>query len=172
MKFHNRKTRTLLVLCLVFAIAVCALGVAAIKRQQVATHLPNVISKVKSLEVVGVTVKGEGDARTAIIEIRNKSDKPVIAITIESGDADNAAGVTLNGFNDGDESPTVVLEPHSTTTVDFALSNVMYGSPIKIGAVMYVDNSEEGDEISLQTMRGQKEHYKAKDSKKKGVSPQ
>ncbi|HEY9405433.1 MAG TPA: hypothetical protein VIQ24_22475 [Pyrinomonadaceae bacterium] len=82
MKSHIRKTRTLLVLCLVFAIAICALGVAAIKRQQVATHLPKVISKVKNLEVVGVTVKGEGGAGTAVIEIRNKSDKPVIAITI------------------------------------------------------------------------------------------
>lgn len=172
MKSHIRKTRTLIVLCLVFLIAICALGVTAIKRQQAATHLPKVISKVKNLEVVGVTIKGEGEANIAVIEIRNESDKPIIAITIESGDADNAAGVTFNGFNDGDESPTVVLEPHSITTVDFALSNVMHGHPIKIGAVMYVDDSEEGDEISLQTLRGQKHHYKAKDSKKKGVSPQ
>ena len=54
--------------------------------------------------------------------------------------------------------------------VDFPLANVQPGFPIKIAAVMYADGTKNGEKRALETMRGQKEHYK---NKKKGqASPQ
>jgi len=130
------------------------------------TEIPKVISKVKSLEVIGVTIRNQGDQdAVAVIEIRNNSDKAITAISIEAGDDKDAAGVSVTGFKGGDEPPIIVLQPHGTIKMRMPLSNVPPNSQIKVGAVMYADETEEGDEATLGTLHRQKEHEKRSNNK-------
>lgn len=133
--------------------------------------LPRITSKVKSLEVIGAAIEGAAEPNALVaIEIKNNSDKPIIALAVESGDGDEASGVSLNGFKGENESPAIVLKPHGTVKVRMPLSNLSPGSSIKIGGVIYADNTEAGDESTLGTLRRQKEHEKK--TRKEGNSSQ
>lgn len=52
------------------------------------------------------------------------------------------------------------------------LSYVWPGPPIRIGGVVYEDGTEEGDEVTRATLRGQKEHQKNQEKEKEGAPPQ
>jgi NAD(P)H-hydrate repair Nnr-like enzyme with NAD(P)H-hydrate epimerase domain len=137
------------------------------------TVVPKVISKVKDLEVIGTTIKRQDEPSAVVaIDIRNNSDKPIIAIAIESGDEKDAAGVSTDGFKGGEEPPSIVLPAHGTITMEIAVSNLLPGKPLKIAGVMYADETEDGDELTRRTLRKHKEHAKAKGSVKKGEPPQ
>lgn len=140
------------------------------KQPERVTELPQVVSKVKNLEIINVSLRGEGtpDA-TASISIKNNSDKPIIAVAIESGDDKDSSGTSLNGFNEGDEPPSIVVQPYETFQMDFPLANLRPGFPIRIGGVIYADGMEDGETAALGTMHRQKEHEKNK--KKGGTSP-
>ncbi|HVF56402.1 MAG TPA: hypothetical protein VM934_09645 [Pyrinomonadaceae bacterium] len=173
MKIHIKKFHYLLVFCTVALPAMGVIGVMARRSQQPPVKLPEIISKVKTLKVVSATIKGEnGSSPTVVIEIRNNSDKPIIAVAIESGNDRDASGVTLNGFKSEDEPPLIVLKPYSTITMRLPLSSVMPGHPIKVGGVMYADGSEDGDEDTLETMRRQREHDTGMKPQKEGKSMQ
>jgi len=164
------QTRCLVIVCLLSVIALSVIGVKAIKSQQGKTKLPVIISKSKNLEVVGVTILNEGEPHAAVaLEVRNNSDKAVIAVAIVSGDDKDASGITTNGFPEGDDPPFIVMEPYGTRTFEMPLSNLLPGKPLKIGGVAYADGTEEGDKMTLETMHGQKERSKAV---KKGDSSQ
>lgn len=153
----------------VLALAKVARGPAQKKANN--PDLPQVISKVKGIEVVNVAVErqSESDA-TVVVELRNNSEKPVIAIAIEAGDDKDASGVSASGFKAGDEPPAVVIKPHETYTMRMPLSYVRQGSPIKVGAVMYADGTDEGEAPALGTLRRQREHEK-KPKKEGATSP-
>lgn len=129
--------------------------------KQSKTAVPHVVSKVKNLDIVSVTIQREGTPDAiAVIEVQNNSGKPIIAFAVESGDDKDASGNTINGFGEGGSPPVVVLEPYQTRKVTFPLSNVQPGHPIRVAGVMYADGTEDGDEITLGTMRRQKAHHK------------
>lgn len=180
MNTHKRNFKHALSLVAVILIAATALAFAQMSRvtssrqeTKRVTKLPQITSRVKNIEVVSARVERESEPTAAVvIEIKNNTDKPVIAVTLESGNGKDAYGVTTNGFREGDEPPLVVMEPHGSIAVEMPLSNLTPGEPIKVGGVIYADGTEEGDDVTLKTMRSQKEHYKAKDSKKKGATPQ
>jgi hypothetical protein len=135
------------------------------------TEVPKVISKVKDLEVISTAIERQGEPGAVVaIEIRNNSDKPIIAIAIESGDEKDAAGVSTDGFKSGDEPPAVILQPHGTITMKIALSNLLPGKPLKISGVMYADGTEDGEELTRKTLRGHRDKAKAKGPTKKGGS--
>jgi hypothetical protein len=167
MKDHLKRYPYFSLTCpLLLLTATCILSVAATKKQEM-PQLPRIVSRVRNLEVVNATIRGSMIA----IEIRNNSERPVIAIAVEFRDDVNAAGVTHNGFNDGNELPSVIIAPYGIITVGIPLSyanHVREGSPIRIGGVMYADDSTEGDETSLETLRGQREYYRSR----RGQSPQ
>ncbi|MCA1638151.1 MAG: hypothetical protein LC768_07420, partial [Acidobacteria bacterium] len=132
---------------------------------------PQVVSKVKNLEIINTSLRGEGKRDAiAVIKMRNNSDKPIIAITIVSGDDKDSSGINFNGFNEGNVPPSIVIQPYETFEMDMPLANLRPSFPIRIGGVMYADGIEDGEEETLRTMRGQKEHYKNK--KKEKDSPQ
>jgi hypothetical protein len=124
-----------------------------------APRLPKIISNVKKLEVVSAAIEGQDDASAvAVIEVRNNSDKAIIAVAVESGDDKDSSGVSLNGFKNSDEQPAIVLKPHGSLKVRFSLSDVRAGCPIRIAGVMYADGTEEGEESALGTLHRHKEH--------------
>ncbi len=117
------------------------------------TRLLKVESSVKELSIIRTNLR---DADTPVanifIEIRNESDKPITHITLISGAGKDVAGTTF-GASEG-----VLIPAHGEYQMPFLLSNVIRGFPIRIGGVMYADESTSGDEKSLERLRRQKEH--------------
>jgi hypothetical protein len=131
--------------------------------------MPKVISRVKALEVVNTYVIRQGEPGAAVvIEIRNNSEKPVIAIAVESGDEKDASGISTDGYKGEGETPTVILPPQGTIKMEMLINNLLPGKPLKIAGVMYLDGTEDGDEITRKTLREHKAKAKAKGSANKG----
>lgn len=171
MRTQPTKSRRILIYCGMVLIVMCAVGVTA-TRQKPDVRLPKIVSKVKSLEVVSVTLEGQDESTPTVgIEIRNNSERPVIAVALEQGDGRDAYGMNTNGYR-GDEPPVVVIEPHGTIKVEVPLSNLKSDAPLRVAGVVYADDTEEGDEETLGTMRRQQAHEKAKRKAKKGGLPQ
>jgi hypothetical protein len=130
---------------------------ASRKRQD----LPKIISKVDTLDVVSANLDNQKEENAAvIIEVRNNSDKPIVAVTVESGNDKDSSGVSVCGFKSGDEPPSVILKPYDTLKIRMPLGDVKPGAPIKISGVMYFDGTEKGEEAAIGRLRGQKEHEK------------
>ncbi len=162
MKTHLKKSRYIFVT--VLGVALCSaygVGVVIVKRQNSDPDLPKVISKVKNLEVVSATVKRENGAPPVIsVTVRNKSDKAVVAVDLESGDESDAGGIDFSGFKPGDAPPATIIEPFGVKVLEISLGEVLQGKPLKIGGAIYADGSEDGDEITLRTMHGHRDHDK------------
>lgn len=130
--------------------------------KQTVDTLPLIISQVKDIEVAKATLKDKGTATpVARLEIKNKSNKPVIAISVEIGDPEEAEGITTSGFKEGDEPPSVIIEPQGSITVELPLNNAKPGDPIRVSAVVYADDSEDGEKTALETIHAQREHHKS-----------
>src|ERR687884_534624 len=144
MKPHSNRVRYILITFLLVLAAAGVVGVAAVLRQRPGNEVPNVVSKVKDLEVVGVRLIREGEQTAALaIEIRNKSAQPVVAVSVESGDEMDVSGVDINGVT-SDGPPETIIEPYGTRTVEFPMSDIHRGRPIRVGGAVYADGSEEG----------------------------
>lgn len=167
-----------------FAVAICLITIALLaftvlkrdaqgqqEQPERVMELPQIVSKISNLRIVNAKVESEGKSEArAILEIENTSDKSIVAIAIESGDDKDASGTNLNGFNEGDKPPTIVVKPSEIFKMEMPLANLRPGFPIRVSGVMYADGTEEGEKATLGTMHRQKEHYKNK--KKGGLSPQ
>lgn len=172
MRTHLSKTSTLFVLCTICVIGICAIGVTAIKLQQPDSNkVPKVVSKVKNLEVVSVERESQSDPRLAIV-IRNNSDQGVVSVAVESGDDKDASGISTDGFKEGDESPSMVIEPHGTITMHMLLMNLLPGKPLKVSGAMYADGSVDGEKPAIELIREHKERAKKGLSKKGGSTHQ
>lgn len=168
MKIPDKKILIVLASCLLLVIGVA--GAALPRRQAQEKRPPKVISKVKNLEVVGVSVREEGQPTAElVIDIHNKSEKPVVAVSVECGDAKDASGVEING-DIGDDQPTAVIEPYGRRTVKLSISNLLPGKPIKIVGAIYADGSEDGEPVTLGAMHEHRKRDKAETLKRKGGS--
>src|SRR5687767_8697477 len=137
------------------------------KAPEVPSEVPSVISQVKALEVIRWDLVDAGARHaTVLVKIKNNSGKPIIAVTLESGNDKDASGVTLSGIHEGDKTPSVVVKTDETFEVRFALSNVVKGCPIRVAGVFYADGTEDGDEKTLESMRRQREYLKNKKPEK------
>jgi hypothetical protein len=171
MRTQPTRSRRILIYCVMGLITMCAVGVTA-TRQQREVRLPKIISKVKSLEVISATLERQDESLPVVsVEIRNNSEKPIIAVALEQGDDRDAYGINRNGYR-GDEPPVVVIEPHETITLEIPLSNLKENVPIRVAGVIYADDTEAGEKAALGTMRRQQAHEKAKRNAKKGALPQ
>lgn len=141
------------------------------KQPQTVATLPLIVSNVKDIEVVKATLKNKGtpDA-VASIELKNKSNKAILAVSVETGRPDEAYGVTVNGFSEGDEAPEAVIQPHGFLMVEFSLYNIKPGDPIRVSGVVYADGSEDGEKTALETIHGQRERAKSQKAKSR-ISP-
>jgi hypothetical protein len=125
--------------------------------------MPPVFSKVKNLEVAGSWIEDPGTpAIRAAVEIRNNSDKDVMAVDLVSGEG----GITLNGLDD-EEHPIVVIKPHDTITMEMPFGAMTFGAPLVVSAVTYADGTEEGEEGSLRAMHLERAHNRAERKAKK-----
>jgi hypothetical protein len=131
--------------------------------QQPVTSMPPVYSHVKSLEVVRTWIEYPGTPHvSAAVEIRNNSNKDVLAVDLMSGEG----GITRNGLTDEDH-PIVVMKPGDTTTLRMNFGAMTFGVPLVVSGVVYGDGTEEGDTISLKSMHHMREHDRAQLKAKK-----
>jgi hypothetical protein len=127
------------------------------------TSMPQVFLKVKTLEVINAwIVNHELGMPAARVEIRNNSDKDVVAVDLVCGEG----GITKNGLTD-EEHPIVVIKPHETTTMEMNFASMTFGAPLVVSAVTYADGTEEGDEASLKAMHMVRAHDRAELKAKK-----
>jgi hypothetical protein len=108
------------------------------------------------------------DSPEAAIEIKNNTDKPVIAITIESGDNINTSGTTFSGFR-YNQPPTIICQPYEIYKMKMPIGYGQKGFPLRVSGVMYADGTGEGETTSLKRIRMQKEHD---ENNIGGLSPQ
>jgi len=122
------------------------------------TSVPATYSKIRTLEVVSVKTINEGTPAVGVaVEIKNNSDKEVMAVDLVCGDG----AVTKNGLTD-EENPITVIKPYGTVTVEMTFSEMTFGAPLVISAVTYGDGTEEGDERSLRIMHNIRDHDRAR----------
>lgn len=170
MQTLDKKRLLVLSSCLLLAVGVA--GAVMARRQTQTVKVPKVISKVKNLEVVGVSLLREGEDSAALaIEIHNTSEKPVVAVSVESGNDKDAAGVDINGDID-DDQPKTIIEPYGTKTVELPVSDLLPGKPVKVAAAVFADGTEDGEAVALSSMREHRRRDKAETLKRKGGSKQ
>ena len=172
MKSHLLSARGRKTLLGLTALAATAAAVFGLTRnsstQEKPRRLPPIVSQVKSVEVVSARVVNEGGPFEHIqIEVRNTTDRDIISLGVESGDSKDSAAIHKNGFSA--EPPQVVLPAHGTMTIEYPWTSVMKGHPLRVAAVIYADNEEEGDELALGSMRRSREQARAKAAEKKAA---
>ena len=157
MKAHIKKLLFLFAICLLLFPALYIWGVGAARQKRV--KLPKVVSQAKNVEVVNVRVD---EPHSLIVTLRNNSEKPVVALTLETGDDKDGDGVSAAGYKEGDEPDSVIIKPHETYDMDMPLSYLRPDGLVRVSGVIYADDTEEGNKGSIELMRDQKKHVKAK----------
>jgi hypothetical protein len=155
----NRDPKRRLFLLLAAVMVVTALVVSVVvlsaKRQETKqqhpkdwlSSIPQVMSKVKDLEIINARIVRTGDELGVAFEIRNNSDRAVMAVNITCGEA----GISKDGLQD-EENPTVIIEPHGTLEAE--MNDELAGdTPIVISAATFQDGKEEGIESSVKLMQ-------------------
>ena len=156
----GRRLSVLLIAVVVVGLVIAS-GVLSKRREsqrKAVTNIPPVSSKVKALVIVGTKIINENTPGVGVsVEIRNISDRAVMAIDLVCGDG----AVTKNGLTD-EEKPIVVIEPYGRTTIEMSFSEMTADVPLVVSAATYVDGSEEGDPRSLRRMHQTRDHDRAK----------
>ncbi len=161
MKAHVKKLQLLALTCLALVASLYLWSRGAAGQKD--TKLPKVVSEAKNIEVVNVKVDGD---HSLVVTLRNNSEKPVVAVTLEVGDSRDADGVTAAGYKEGDEPDSVIIKPHDTYDMDIPLNYLRPDRLVKVKGVIYVDDTGEGEKDSLEMMRKQKTHLKSKGPKR------
>lgn len=121
------------------------------------SSVPPVISKVKDLEIINARIiRADSDARGVAFEIRNNSNRAVMAVDIMCGEA----GISKDGLGD-EEHPTVIIEPYGTLTAEMN-DELSPGFPIVLSGATYQDGTEEGTEASLKALHRGRAHERAR----------
>lgn len=165
-------------------IAICAIGISVIavsfvalnvlqgqkKEPERVTKMPEIVSKIDTLEILTARTENEGKAEaSAVLELRNNSNKSIIAVTIESGDEKNSAGITESNILDGDGPPVELVKPFDTYTLRMSFGSMLPGLPVRISGVLYADGSADGEKATVEMMQ---RHIEQRKMRKQGVLKQ
>ena len=127
------------------------------------SSIPPLKSKVKDLEIINARIIRVGsEARGVAFEIRNNSNRAVMAVDITSGES----GISKDGLEDED-NPVVIIEPHGTLTAEMK-DELTRDAPIVISAATFEDGTEEGSESSLESIHRARAHERARHRAEKG----
>ena len=137
--------------------------------QDATENLPQITSKVRNLEVTKVTVRAQGRHNPYVtLEIKNKSELPVIAFIVTFG----RRSISRDGGLLSDD-PSIVLAPHETTKLYISLSDLNQDTPVVVSGAFYADGTEDGEDTALRELHEQRKHEREKrDAQKKEVPKQ
>jgi hypothetical protein len=127
---------------------------------------PMITSCVKNIKILKKEMTYP-DSPTPLIAVKveNTGDVGIIAISLDSVKDKIEYSVMKNTFEA--ETPLVIIEPHGTRTLTIEATNISPGAYLQIGAVTYVDGTEEGCDASLELMRESKKRHEKKKAEKK-----
>jgi hypothetical protein len=124
-------------------------------KRPILSKLPPIKNCVEHVKLVKAELKMLGENQVAALELENTAYIGVVSVSVDQTANNTKNGVTKSGFTP-DKPPLVVIEPGEKATLE--LGNLDVNSPIRIGAAMFSDGTEEGCGSSLKTMRELKTH--------------
>jgi hypothetical protein len=167
MKNRNPKRKLFFLIAAVMVLSALVVSVvvfSAKKQEKKQQHpkdwlssIPPIKSQIKDLEIINARIVRAGsEAPGVAFEIRNNSNRTVMAVDITCGQA----GITRDGLGD-DEHPMVIIQPYGTLTAEMN-DELTPGMPIVLSGATYEDGTEEGSESSLKAIHRGREHEKAR----------
>ena len=121
-----------------------------------------VISKIKGLEISGVTLINQGTPQAAlVIEVINHRNEAVMALDFLSGAGSTTGGIAMDGLRDAD-NPLVIIPPQSLKTFEWNLGSILEGGTVRLAAAIFSDGKEEGDKGSLEGIKARRTHSQQK----------
>jgi len=130
-------------------------------KRTVLSKLPPIKNCLEHVKITKAELVMQGDAQVASLELENQAYVGVVSTSVEQVVDKHQNSTGLTGFTP-DKPPIVVIAPGQRTVVTLGdLSQ----NPIRVGAAMFSDGTEEGCKSSLKELR------ESKDSEtKKGAS--
>jgi hypothetical protein len=105
-----------------------------------------------------VNLINEGTPEAAIsIDVTNNRDEAVMALDFVAG-KNVYSGLRIDGLL-FEDSPVVILPPHSLKTFTWSLSEIIEGETIFLAAAVFADGKEEGDKRSLDGIKVHRRHF-------------
>ena len=149
MKIKRSTRNIILIASLAFTLIVIVVAAAANKwtraiygaggpqkqDDRVTDTLPPVISSIKGIEVVSAFIDEHGRANITVV---NKTGKGITALAISSGN------FTFSDDNALTQSATLI-PPYGSYTFEEPVSNLRARTALRVSAVLYDDETEEGD---------------------------
>ena len=132
------------------------------KENRVVETLPPVVSSIKGIDVIYAFIDDKGLANITLI---NKTGKPIVGLSLSAG---NLTFSDDNGI--GQDNPKILIAPNDSYTFQESVANLKGNETIRVSAVFYADNSEEGDEAVRKNIHEERERQRQKrikDSKEK-----
>lgn len=119
---------------------------------------PNTTSTIAELEIVSTQLEDNN----LQVTIKNNTSKGVIAFRLSGSEFST-------GFDGGitNDPPSIVIPPHETTQISFAVNNLYEGEPLVLSAVRFEDGSESGTKKVLDLMRHDRQVQREQYLKKK-----
>ena len=121
----------------------------------VLSKLPPIKNCVEHVKVVKTELSMQGDTPAAVLELENTAYVGIVSITVEQIANKTTNGVTRSGFSPG-KPPIVIIASGEKQTIKFG--NLDGNSPLRIGAAIFSDGTEEGCATSLKTIRAVRSH--------------
>ena len=121
--------------------------------------VPIVVSKIKDLQITGVSLLNQGAAAAAVaIDVTNNRDSAVMSLDFIWRHKGDSGGIAMDGLSE-EGNPRVVIPPHTLQTFTWSLGEIPKGETLFLAAAIFADGKEEGDQRSLQGIRKRRSQY-------------
>jgi len=124
-------------------------------KRPILSKLPPIKNCVEHVKLVKAELIMQGETQAATLELENTAYVGIVSISVEQIVNKTKNGVTKSGFTP-DKPPIVIIAPGERETL--TLDNLDGNSPLRIGAAIFFDGTEEGCGASLRTIRDVKAH--------------
>lgn len=121
----------------------------------VPSKLPPIKNCVEHVKIVKAELVTQGETQVAALELENTAYVGIVSILLDQTVNKATNSVTQSGFTP-DKPPLVIIAPGEKATIKF--DNLDGNSPLRIGAAIFSDGTEEGCGASLKTIRAVKTH--------------
>ena len=122
---------------------------------------PKVVSKIKDLEIAGVSLVNQGTKEAALsIDVINNRDHVVMVLDFSSGKSDYSA-LSFDGLLEEGHS-VVIIPPHTLKTFTWFVGEIIENETVFLAAAIFADGKEEGDKRSLDGIKVHRRNFQQK----------
>jgi hypothetical protein len=130
----------------------------------VLTKLPPIKNCTEHIKLIKAELRDRDGWQVAALEVENQAYVGVVSIQVEQIVNRGKNSIVETGFTP-DKPPLVIIPPGERKTL--TIENLGPKSPIRIGAAMFSDGTEEGCPSSLKDMRESKEFHTKREGSQK-----